>query len=182
MSGIALCRLPCLLQFNLFGGRILFPIRIVHFLIHTWLALLIFSALRYWKVAVGPALLASLYFVISQASVYPIIANDMVSQMMGSLFAVLTLWVLYGAGGKTDNPSRVPLRQIVLALCFFALSLFSKETSTRICLGVFALSPRHGTRRHPPLLVSACSMLRSFPCHSELLGIYILSCGLTHPP
>ncbi len=115
------------------------PIRIVHFLIHTSVALLIFSALRYWKVAIGPAMIAALYFVVSQASVYPVIANDMVSQMMGSLFAVLTLWVIYRAGMETGTSYRVPISQMALALCFFALSLFSKETSAGICLGVFAL-------------------------------------------
>ena len=111
------------------------PIRIIHFVIHVSIGLLIFSALRYWRVGTAAASVAALYFVASQASAYPVAANDMVSQMMGSLFGILTLWLLY----KEMLRGKMRFQQAALAVCFFALALFSKETSAGLCVGVFAL-------------------------------------------
>jgi hypothetical protein len=59
--------------------------------------------------------------------------------MMGSLFAVLTLWTLYYGWKEKRISPNILLRSTALALLFFILALFSKETSAGICLGVFAL-------------------------------------------
>jgi hypothetical protein len=115
------------------------PIRVVHFLLQASMGILIFRTLQYWKVSFASSLIATLYFAVSQASVYPVIANDMVSQMMGSLFGVLTLWNIYRGMELQRAGKKFPRGRLAISFLTFFLSLVSKETSAGLCLSVVAL-------------------------------------------
>ncbi len=124
---------------QLLWGSDTLPIRIWHLLLQTSLALLIFRALRYWMVSVPSAAVATLYFATMQAATFAVICNDTMSQMMGSFFAVVTLWNLYRGMEHVRSGRAFPLWRMILSAAAFFLSLASKETSAGLCLGVFAL-------------------------------------------
>ncbi len=115
------------------------PIRIVHLSLQASMGVLIFRVLQYWKVSFASSFIAALYFAVTQACVYPVIANDMVSQMMGSLFGALTIWNLYRGMEYVREGKKFPISRLAISLLTFFLALVSKETSAGLCLSVVVL-------------------------------------------
>jgi hypothetical protein len=111
-----------------------FPVRLLHFLIHAAIALLVFHILRAWKVPPGCALAASVFIIVSQLSVYAVASNNSMSQMLATLFSALSLWLLYRsfiAQGSKDKRWNY-----IFSVVFFFAALLSKETSTGLLLAI----------------------------------------------
>ncbi len=124
---------------QLLWGSDTLPIRIWQLLLQFAAALIIYRALRYWKISAPSAIVAALYFSVMQAATFAVICNDTMSQMMGSLFGILTLWILYRGMERVRLGERFPSWRIIISVITFFLALASKETSAGLCLGVFAL-------------------------------------------
>ena len=113
------------------------PIRIIHLLLHASCALLVFHVLRFWRVGILSAIAASVFVVISQASSYAVLSNNTFSQLTGTLFAGLSLWLLYRYLGNKEQ--RHDKSKYLLSVVFFFLAILSKETIAGLPLGIALL-------------------------------------------
>ncbi|MDP4219419.1 MAG: glycosyltransferase family 39 protein [Bacteroidota bacterium] len=113
------------------------PIRLLHLLFNSALALLVFHSLRKLEVHLVSAVIAALYVIMSQLGAFTILSNNTLSQVMGSFFSALSLWLLYQYHelGRSEGDRG----KYYLSIFFFILALLSKETSTGLLPAIFFL-------------------------------------------
>ncbi|MDP4220125.1 MAG: hypothetical protein Q8896_06780 [Bacteroidota bacterium] len=109
-----------------------FPFRLLNLLFHAAGALLVFHALRYWKISTITALRAAVFVIILQMGAAAILGNDTQSQVTGAFFSALSLWLLY----RSLESGSLQLWRYAGSIIFFFLALLSKETSSGLALGV----------------------------------------------
>lgn len=112
-----------------------FPIRIIHLLLHAGCALLAFHVLREWKVSMPASITAVIFIIISQLSAYAVLSNNTFSQLSGTLFSGLSLWLLYRY--LTDTASQK--WKYSMSVFLFFLALLSKETLISLPLGILLI-------------------------------------------
>ncbi len=118
------------------------PFRLINILLHAAGALLVFHALRFWKINIWCAYGAALFVIVSQLSAAAVLGNDTQSQITGSLFSALSLWLLYRYKVQSKNT----YWRYALSVLVFFLALISKETSSGLSLAIaflaFAIQPK----------------------------------------
>jgi len=155
------------------------PIHLVALSMHMLLALLIFVFVIDAGFSKLTATLACALMMVSQANVWAVLGNDTLSQVAGTLFGWVSLWLLYRASFERHDNTHVPKpvlhsRYYCLSVLTFALSLFSKESSTSfffMLLGILLL--RHLAARRSGLRLSR-TILQWLP-YFIALGLY---CGI----
>src|SRR5262245_39345811 len=116
------------------------PQHVINTLIHALTAWLVYLFMVRAKFTRLDALLGSSFMLLSQANAMAVLENDTFSQLAGTFFGYLALWLLY----KCFFESGIKRRQrplygfYVPALTAFALALWSKETSISFALLVGA--------------------------------------------
>jgi hypothetical protein len=113
-----------------------FPIRILHLLFHTAIAMLVFHALRTWKVHLVSALVASMFVIVSQLSALTVLSNNTLSQLMGAFFSSLSVWMLYRYSVEGTQ------WKFFFSIVLFSLAILSKETSAGLPLAIALLIAR----------------------------------------
>ncbi|MBS1914270.1 MAG: glycosyltransferase family 39 protein [Bacteroidetes bacterium] len=153
---------------QLFAGRETWPIHLVNILVHALLAWLVYLFMRRERFTNTQAMVASIFMAFSQENAGAILSNDTFSQISGTFFGCLTLWMLYrGFVGSIDAPrpssAPFPLLSYLLALATFVVCLASKETSVSFLpmVGVFFLAAAPGTDAWGRRIANA--ILRSLP-------------------
>ncbi|MFW6107630.1 MAG: hypothetical protein ACOC70_00385 [bacterium] len=130
------------------------PAHAIQALTHAALCLLIFCWLRQVGFATVQAGLAGLFMGVWQVNVLMVLSNDTFSQVGGTFFGCLTLFLLYHHGAKRAGAGRGDRRWLgpltyLLAVAAFVVSLFCKESSVSffpLALAVLFLSPGLGKR------------------------------------
>ncbi|MDP4237403.1 MAG: hypothetical protein Q8919_13230, partial [Bacteroidota bacterium] len=122
-----------------------FPIRILHILLHASGALLVFHALRTWKMNTISAAAGAIFMIVSQLCVYAVASNDSQSQLEGALFSALALWLLY----RYTNQAHHHVWKYVASVGCFLLALFSKETSAGLLIAIPFVINAQGDSRQP---------------------------------
>jgi len=110
------------------------PIHVVTIVLHVALSYLLFVAILEIGLPLSHAILGSLFLLFSQANASAILGNDTLSQVSGTYFGCLSLFLLYrflsGELSKgTNREVRVRLMKYVLSVLAFTIALFSKESS-----------------------------------------------------
>jgi len=119
---------------QLLFGRVTWPIHIINILVHALLAWMVFLFMRREKFTVWQGVLGSAFMVLSQENASAVLGNDTFSQISGTFFGCLSLWLLYRASPRDADSAGasaagVPAVFFLLALLAYAISLASKETS-----------------------------------------------------
>ncbi len=106
------------------------PLHLIQISLHVWAATLIFVVARrlgFSKLQAGGA---CVYFLVAQSNTITVISNDTLSQLGGTIFGILSLWLLYDSRRKDSlGESTSPNINYWLSVVTFALSLFFKESS-----------------------------------------------------
>lgn len=129
------------------------PAHTIQVLTHAALCLLVFCWLRQVGFATVQAGLAGLFMGVWQVNVLMVLSNDTFSQVGGTFFGCLSLFLLYHHGAKRAEPDRNDRRWFrpityLLALAAFVVSLFCKESSVSFFpLAVAALFLSRGLGR-----------------------------------
>ncbi|GIV51970.1 MAG: hypothetical protein KatS3mg038_2491 [Candidatus Kapaibacterium sp.] len=124
------------------------PIHAVNILLHALLAWLVVRFLQREGFSLPYQVAAALVMIASQANAAAILQTDTTSQIAGTYFGCLTLWLLYrdASEDRSDARHSIPSRVHWGALATFALSLLSKESSLGFLpmIGVlFVAAERH---------------------------------------
>ena len=133
------------------------PIHVTHIVMHAvlcWMVLVFMIRSGFPRVQAG---VAAAFMLVSQVNVIVVMSNDTFSQLAGTLFGCLSLYLLYlaffekGNGGLRER-SAVVWRWYVLSPLVFAVALLSKETSVSFGLLIAGLvlirmGPRGADRR-----------------------------------
>jgi hypothetical protein len=115
-------------------GMETFPIHVLVLILHVLLSFLIFGAAVSLGYSWLAGVIASAYMLISQANSHAVLSNDTLSQVSGTFFGCMSVWLLYLAhtsSRSAENVSRPSLRSSYYcgSILMFLISLFSKETS-----------------------------------------------------
>jgi hypothetical protein len=113
------------------------PIHIVQISLHGMLSWFVFLATRAWGFSRLQAYFASLYMLVCQANTVAVLSNDTMSQVSGTFFGFLAIWLLDRSTqtSETTQPAQPSFLKIfdrsqyLAAVLAFALSIFSKESS-----------------------------------------------------
>ncbi len=134
---------------QVFVGLETWPIHVINILVHALLCWMVFLFMKRERFATWQAVLASAFMVVSQENASAVLGNDTFSQISGTFFGCMALWLLYlgyfraAAGSAGAYPSvlgdRVPIGYYLLALLSYAISLASKETSVAYGPIIFGL-------------------------------------------
>lgn len=125
-------------------GRETWAIHIINILVHALLAWLIYLFMKRERFTTWQAVLASAFMVISQENASAVLGNDTFSQISGTFFGCLSMWLLYVGytrnGDQGDaSARRFPAGHYLLALLAYVVSLASKETSVAFGPMVFCV-------------------------------------------
>lgn len=125
-------------------GRETWAIHIINILVHAVLAWLIYLFMKRERFTTWQAVLASAFMVFSQENASAVLGNDTFSQISGTFFGCLSMWLLYVGytrnGDRADGSARpFPAGHYLLALLSYAVSLASKETSVAFGPMVFCV-------------------------------------------
>lgn len=112
------------------------PGHAIQILTHALFCFLIYNAVRKLSQSEVKAMLSAGMMLISQANAHAVLSNDTMSQMGGTLFGCLSLWLLYTAL-RAENHSTI---RLVLSLTTFAVALLFKESSISFLPMLFFLS------------------------------------------
>ncbi len=149
------------------------PIHVVNILLHALLAWLVVRLLQSEGFGVPHQVAAALVMIASQANAAAILQTDTTSQIAGTYFGCLTLWLLYrrATEERTDAQHPVPSRVHWGALATFALSLLSKESSLGFLpmVGVLFLVTWWNERPWKQRLVQA--LVATLP-YAAIVGLY----------
>lgn len=150
-----------------FWGLNTAPVHLITLSLHLLLAWLLFVVIIKMGFSRVQAMIGSAFMVISQANAHAVLSNDTLSQVSGTYFGCVSLW-LASRAWFADPDTRAPLhsprpnQSSVLGVFAFCLSLLSKETS----FAFFVL-----------LLISIVLMNRQRPSQSILLKSALIETG-----
>jgi hypothetical protein len=110
------------------------PIHLAQITLHALLSWLVFVRMRRLGLPAAGAALGSLFMLLSQANVEAVAGNDTLSQVLGTLWGVASLWLLEQSLAGSEGAGGAALRsgsssRFAASLLCFALALLSKETS-----------------------------------------------------
>jgi hypothetical protein len=116
------------------------PQHTINTLVHVMMAWLVYLFMLRAGFSRLGAVLGSSFMLLSQANAMAVLENDTFSQLAGTFFGYLALWLLYRCffESGTRQHGRPAYLFCMLALPAFALSLWSKETSISFALLVGA--------------------------------------------
>jgi hypothetical protein len=131
------------------------PIHITQIFMHILLVLLVFSAMLKLGFSKTQAVVGAVFMIISQANVHAVLSLDTFSQISGTLFGCLSIWLFYIFTVNTQNTNG----KILTLNAYYYLSVFtlflaylSKESSISyfpILLGVIILTQMIKGRTFP---------------------------------
>jgi len=123
---------------QMFFGLSTWPVHLVNLSFHTLLAWLVYLFSMRVGLSKSRAMLGSVFMLFSQANANAVLNNDTTSQITGTLFGCLTLWLLYlcYVEEKTTVRQVARYKYYLWALLAFATALWSKETSASFLLMV----------------------------------------------
>jgi hypothetical protein len=114
------------------------PLHLMNIALHVLLSWLVFMVMLGLGFPISHAILASLFMLASEANAFALLSNDTFSQITGTLFGCLSLWLFYLAfyQSRLQNSRKGLYRDIryLLALLALTISYFSKETSISFLL------------------------------------------------
>lgn len=173
---------------QMFAGWETWPIHVINIIVHGLLAWLVFLFMRRERFTEPQALIASAFMVISQENAAAVLSNDTFSQISGTFFGCLTLWVLYrGFFRSADTPRAphepYPRTHYLLSLPLFVICLLSKETSVSFLpmVGLFFLIKNWRLQGWKNMIVrTAIEVLPFFIATLAYLGAR-MAIGLSQP-
>jgi hypothetical protein len=141
------------------------PIHVVQIAMHIALVVLVYRFIRRMRLSSTHATVAGLTMVVAQSNASAVLGNDTMSQVAGTLFGWLSLWLLFTAvGAECLDTAEWPLNRgrYTASILTFALSLFSKETSPAFLLLLAGILLVDARRRGRPV-VSMENIPRALP-------------------
>ena len=116
------------------------PIHLLSITVHiimTWLIYIIMIKLQFSRLS---AILGSVFMAVSQANVLAVLSNDTLSQILGTFFGCLCVWLMYRAYVSHTGPREyINLKFFFASMALFGFSVFSKETSISFLLSILLI-------------------------------------------
>ena len=176
-------------------GTATWPIHLLVLLCHIVLSFLIYYATVELGFSKLQGSLAGTYMLVSQANALAVLSNDALSQVAGTLFCSCSLWTYFRFQAlnklKSEEPTLHSRYFYIASLMFFAASLWMKETSLSVLLGIiilalsisasgkeFSLRKRAVTLLPYLLITIIYILIRSLAVSGQADDRYTLSVGL----
>ncbi len=164
------------------------PIHLVSMVVHGVLAWMVYAFMKRERFTTVQAMMASAFMVISQENASGVLSVDTFSQVSGTFFGCVTLWLLY-RGSRNGPPDNDPTRPVLattdylLALVSFAFCLASKETSVGYLpiVGLLLLALNRGPSAFSKRFVRAVVQGLPFLAMTVFYMWFRASIGLSQP-
>ena len=110
------------------------PLHLTQLSIHILFSWVIFFVIGRLGFSKFQAMLGSLFMIVSQTNVVPVLSNDTLSQVGGTFFGCISVWLLYSCflNSKTRKPGfkkTINYQTKVFSILAFIISLLFKESS-----------------------------------------------------
>jgi len=122
-----------------FGTNTL-PIHLMSITTHIFLTWLIYHVMVRLGFSTLQAIIGSIFMAVSQANVHAVLSNDTLSQIMGTFFGCMSLWLLYKAYLLKSISGRMNVKLFFASIVLMGFAMFSKETSISLLLGLFFIA------------------------------------------
>lgn len=109
----------------------------IQILLHLLITFLLYSISQKLGLSKRSSIIASLFMLFSQSSVSAVSSNDTISQLYGTLFGFLSIYILYK--DFREESSKKQYHHIILSVLFYAIALFSKELSLGFLITIVSL-------------------------------------------
>jgi hypothetical protein len=116
--------------FQILWGLNTIPIHLLHFLMHSILAWLVFITIIRINGSRRAAYFGSLFLIISQLNTHAVLSNDTTSQIGGTLFGFLALWI--ASFGNSPTNQKIEFSIVFnrfLYVCLYTIALLFKESA-----------------------------------------------------
>jgi len=113
-------------------GMQTWPVHLTQLSLHTLLACFVYIAIKELGFSRLQAAVGAAFMLLSQINVHAVSSNDTLSQLGGTFFGTLSLWLLYCSYKTVDGrlqQRRINYGYYTAAVLAIVLSLFSKESS-----------------------------------------------------
>ncbi|MCL6582307.1 MAG: hypothetical protein K6U11_01590 [bacterium] len=168
------------------------PVHVSQILIHIFLCWLIYIFML--KVSLSPlqAFMGSLFMAVSQANGHAVLSNDTLSQVCGTFFSCLSLWLIWQSflkkeGRKNDLPyEEISSKSLFfLSVAMFFLALLSKETSVSffpLIVVIILLAKIRARNSRSKLSLTINALIEICPYLIALVGYLVLRSGAVADP